>query len=131
MSNDLRDTDRNYPGSGSDSGPELSDDRLYRALASTQRRRLLYLLLDERECPVETLATLLTGWVARDAGETKTAGDRKRIRLTLEHVHLPLLAETGLVSYDRQNGSVAIGSVSPAVEDLISQSVESERPPPP
>lgn len=49
-----------------------SDDRFYRALASRERRRLLYVLLHGEERSVEETATVLLGW---DVTESEGVGD--------------------------------------------------------
>lgn len=106
-------------------GDPWSDDRVYRALASTQRRRMLSFLLEEGESTVEEIATMLTGWEATVRGTMRTGDDHRRIVIGLVHVHLPILAEAGLVTHDRQSGTVRIGSLDPSVEDLVRRSVES------
>lgn len=107
---------------------QSSDDRLYRALTSARRRRLLYLLFDEDEYTIETIATLLTGWEATETGTIQTADDRKRVLITLKHVHIPLLVEAELVAYDRQRETLRIESFPALVEDLVRQSIESRSP---
>lgn len=117
---------RSEEGSAPDRAPSLSDDRLYRALAATERRRLLYLLLDEGERRVEELATVLTGWDATETGTMGTADDRERTLVELRHVHLPLLADVGLVEYDRQLITVDAESVDPLLEELLERSLDPE-----
>jgi DNA-binding transcriptional ArsR family regulator len=114
--------------SGRNSTPRLSDDRLYRALASTQRRRLLCFLLDNDEATVDELATVLTGWNAADRGTMGTKEEHKNLSMALEHVHLPLLADVGMVSYDRQNHTASVESLLPEVRDLIRRSIDREQP---
>lgn len=58
----------------------------------------------------------------------KTADDRKRVLITLKHVHIPLLIEAELVVYDRQGETLRIESLPTLVEDLVRQSVESRSP---
>jgi DNA-binding transcriptional ArsR family regulator len=111
--------------------PALSDDRLYRALAARPRRRLLYLLLERGERSVEELATLLTGWEATETGTMGAVADRDRIRTTLDHIHLPLLTDVGLVVYDRQRGTVEAEPVDPFLEELIERGVDAESQPQP
>jgi DNA-binding transcriptional ArsR family regulator len=113
--------------SGSGNAPRLSDDRLYRALASTQRRRLLCFLLETGETTVDELATVLTGWTAAEQGTMGTTEDREQLHMALRHIHLPLLADVGLVAYDRQHGTVDIEPLVPAVSELIRESVDREQ----
>lgn len=112
---------------GSDSPPRLSDDQFYRALCSTQRRRLLYYLLDEEASSVGTIATVLTGWDTTETGAVMAPEDRRRHLIALKHNHLPRLAEADLIAYDPQNETVSIESLDPFVREIIRRSVESER----
>jgi hypothetical protein len=116
--------------SGSASVPRLSDDRFYRALASTQRRRLLWYLLTGEEITVENAATVLSGWEAADTGRMQTPDDRTQVLLELVHSDLPLLAEADLIAYDSESGLLQIEPLDPAVEQLLVESVESEPPDP-
>ena len=109
--------------------PRLSDDQFYLALASTQRRRLLYVLLDEKESTVGELATVLAGWEATETGTMGKVDDRDRLVIELKHVHLPRLVDAGVVTHDPQRDTVRIESLDPLIEDLLSRSVESDRPP--
>ncbi|WP_336025420.1 DUF7344 domain-containing protein [Halobellus salinisoli] len=114
-----------------DSLAQLSDDRLYQALASETRRRLLFFLLDEKESTVETVATVLAGWDADETGSMSTASDRERILIELSHNHLPRLEAAGLVSHDRGEGEIRVESIDPLLAALISKSVDSEQSPEP
>lgn len=126
MRDSTRDTrDR---GDGDVKTPRLSDDDLYRALGSTRRRRVLYILLVEEESTVGKLATILAGWETTEAGGMASLADREQIHLALEHVHLPLLEGSGLIVHDRENDTVRLEPLDDAVIDLICQSVETERP---
>lgn len=107
--------------------PRLADSEFYRALASTRRRRLLYTLLDRGECSVSEAATVLTGWDLADSGGMASPDDRRQVMLSLQHVHLPVLTEAGLVTFDREADVVALEPLEPPVSDLIRRSVESAR----
>ena len=115
------------PEPGGETTPRLCRNEFYRALGSERRRRLLYLLLDGDERAVGELATVLTGWTATDTGTMGTPAEREEILIGLEHSHLPLLADAGLVSYDRQRGTVELESLAPTVTDLIEQSIAAEQ----
>jgi DNA-binding transcriptional ArsR family regulator len=106
--------------------PELSDDRLYRALSSKRRRRLLYVLLVEESSSMERIATVLVRWTVSGKEEMVRPEERERILTELDHIHLPVLEEAGMVSYDREDGTVRIAPLDVAVTDLIAKSVETE-----
>lgn len=107
--------------------PRLAEDRFYRALASSHRRRLLYFLLENEASTIDELASVLSGWEITPTGTMQTPKDRAKIRLQLSHNHLPRLAETGLIAYDPDSGTVQLESLHPRVTDIIRQSVEAEQ----
>lgn len=114
---------------GRDASPTF-DSKFYRALGSRERRRLLHLLLDEAERPVEELATLLVGW---DAAASETVGgpeDRRVVLIRLLHVHIPMLEDAGLVCYDEERGTVRTGSLDPVAIEYVRQGVDAEEAPP-
>ena len=106
--------------------PKLGEDEFYRALASLQRRRLLYYLLETPESTVDELATVLTGWEATSTGKIHTQADRSEHQIQLVHSHLPLLADVGLIDYAPATGSVRLEPLHHRVEEIIRQSVAVE-----
>lgn len=105
----------------------FADDELYRALSSRRRRRILAFLLDERECSLDELATVLAGWASTDTGGVSTPDDRGQILLDLHHTQLPMLAASDLVVYDREQGTVTAEDLEPDIRELIRRSVEADR----
>ena len=123
-------TDRSAVGdrdAETDSGVDLDENRLYRALASTRRRRVLYVLLVEEKSSIDKLATVLTGWDSTETGRMATPEDRQQVLVTLQHRHLPRLDEAGLVTFDYEDGTVELGELSQPVVELITRSVEAEQ----
>ncbi|WP_440989653.1 DUF7344 domain-containing protein [Haloarchaeobius baliensis] len=108
---------------GATTAAGLTDDQLYRALAATDRRRVLYSLLTTGPASPDQLATLLAGWQATDSGRLVTAADRDRRLTELVHVHLPLLEDAGLVDRDEVADTVEIGALDPAVANIVRESV--------
>lgn len=94
------------PPSSSACSSGLSESERHR-LASAERRRIALGLLEEADLPIalEELATAITDRETEldtpDA-ETSTpdAGDVERVAISLHHVHLPLMADLGVVDYD-------------------------------
>jgi len=106
--------------------PRLAEDQFYRALASRRRRRVLYYLLETTDSTVEELATVLSGWEAATTETMQTPTDRSAIHLDLVHSHLPRLADSGLVTYEPNAGTVQLDPIDPQVAQIIRQSVEAE-----
>lgn len=104
----------------------LADDQLYRGLAATERRRVLYALLTDGPATVDELATLLAGWEATTSQRMLTPEDRDRLVTELVHVHLPLLETVGLIVRKEASDTVAAAALTPAVEELILESVRPE-----
>lgn len=108
------------------SAPGLADDRLYRALASRRRRRILYFLLDRRDCSVEEIVTVLAGWRVAETGRMSSPADRQTISVGVRHTDLPLLVDVGLVTRDADDDTVRINPLDAPVVDLILESIEIE-----
>ncbi|MFW5934844.1 MAG: DUF7344 domain-containing protein [Halolamina sp.] len=104
--------------------------QFYRAMASRERRRLLYVLLDRDERTVEEVATVLLGWDVTGSGAAGDPDDRNLVLLRLVHIHLPLLNDVGLVAYDEDRGTVELESLDEATCEYIERGVEAEPDPP-
>lgn len=84
-------------------------DELFGLLAN-ERRQALISVLATRDGPVDVdeltraIAALETSTDATDVDEA----DLRRVRLTLHHVHLPKMADRGVISYDRNRRMVAL-----------------------
>jgi len=81
----------------------LSTDLLFELLADQQRRHILYCLTDQPD-GVADFADLVDAVVAHEP-ETDT-DTRETIRTGLHHVHLPKLAEAGVIDYDTRSETV-------------------------
>ncbi|SFR62707.1 DNA-binding transcriptional regulator, ArsR family [Halogeometricum rufum] len=95
-----------------------SADDLFSVLSHEERRRLLWFLLERPETTVEELADVLVGWRLRDddfVGE----GERRSVLVSLHHHHLPMLAKSGLVTYDADSGSVEFSPPPAPIQVLI------------
>lgn len=91
---------------GDDEGREW--DRLFRTLTAPRRWAVVSILAGRRApVSVSDLATLLA---AREAGvsplDVPRAG-RRPVAISLRHVHLPMLADVGLIEYDEASNAVA------------------------
>lgn len=110
---DAGDTDGTPGDAPADAEPadRPSVDRVFEALAHRRRRYLLYHLLRRGgTIAVDELAGLVarTETPATDAvSPDETVRDRTAA--ALHHSHLPKLAATNLVSYDRANAAVSPG----------------------
>jgi len=98
-----------------------SVDSLFDALSDRRRRAVVRYLIDrtDRTARVETLDAELCHEASADPGSFEA---------TLRHVHLPRLADVGVVTYDEADGTVRYRE-RPAVESLLETAAPAERPP--
>ena len=81
-------------------------DAVFSAFAH-ERRRVILRTLSRGEPNAVDLDTLVAAVCERAGSPNETAeDDRRRVRVTLRHVHLPKLADSGLVEYDAEAGRV-------------------------
>lgn len=82
------------------------EDAAYQMLSDARRREVLCRLLDEVSVDVSTLLA--------DGGETQ--GDD---RISLHHRHLPMLTDSGYVTWDTSSGTVTRGPRFDVVRPLV------------
>lgn len=105
-------------GSGRD-GPrreQLTTDEAHRLLTSSRRRLLLSYLSTGPNGPVP-VDELIDVVAKRECPDPGPATHRERILIDLHHVHLPRLADAGVLDYDpvaetvRYDGSAKLQSI--------------------
>jgi len=99
---------------GDSSFPPPND--LFKALASSKRRRLLSVLPAESAMTLDELTDVLVGWqttVDGPAGPDEWA----KVKIELVHAHIPLLVDTGLITRDDEE--VMRASYPEPVEELV------------
>lgn len=100
-----------FDGTGRDAAERRCDRRL-EALAAPGRRAVLAILAERDECAsVRTLAERLASCGADGGDVGEAAVDAAAVDLV--HVHLPALADAGIVDYDPRHGTVAALADSP------------------
>lgn len=98
----------------------LSD--LFWALSHPYRRVILYYLREHETATLDTLTECVTGWAESAPGATAGArpADDERVRVQLHHAHLPMLADTGFLTYDADTGEVTRRDLLPPTESVLS-----------
>lgn len=102
------------------SEPRIAVEQIHRLLASARRRHVLSHLSSSpgADVPVDDVVTAV---VEREDPDPGPLTHRDRVETDLHHVHLPKLAESGVVSYDPGAGTVRYESLE-AVEVLLAVS---------
>jgi hypothetical protein len=108
---------------------------MHTVLADSNRRSVLRQLMTRGS--ELSVADLVDGIVCRDRFlDDAHVTDRRRCAIALRHVHLPMLAETGLVDWDREAETVSLTPLltqltvtTPAVAGLIDMEVTQQRAP--
>lgn len=83
-------------------------DETFDLLTHPHRRYTLYFLTRESErVEIETLATAIDKW---DGGHTGTdrPTDRNDVEIALHHMHLPKLADAGIITFDANTGCIEL-----------------------
>jgi hypothetical protein len=94
---------------------EIDETDRYELLADDERRAALAALRG-RSDPVD-LDELTAAVAGRETGDVETDdATRKRVRISLHHVHLPKLSEAGVCTYDREE--TVVSADSDAVDSL-------------
>jgi len=83
---------------------ELSTDTVLHLLADERRRSVLNHLMENGEKAVE-IEDLV-------AATTDTEESSEQVSIELHHVHLPRLAEEGIIDFDARSGSVRYRPIS-------------------
>ena len=73
---------------------------------------------------LETLSETETVTVEGLAAELAENGRRKRVRITLHHVHLPKLAAAGLIDFDAETGELDVTDALPGVAASLDRLAE-------
>ncbi|MFC7079855.1 DUF7504 family protein [Halorussus caseinilyticus] len=85
------------------------------AIADPRRRYVLAGVPDSESVAVADLAATVAG---------RSSLDRKQVESSLRHVHLPKLADFGMVAYDRERGRVERGDHFERVEPYLRKAME-------
>lgn len=106
-----------------DPGEEtLSQDTVFDILSNARRRYVLY-YLRQHTGPVQltALAEHVAAWENETDVESLNEQERKRVYVSLYQTHVPKLADTGLVRYDKEAGTVALADEAEKMGDYLSQ----------
>lgn len=104
-----------FTGGSSDVEYPPPDD-LFKALASSKRRRLLAALPAESAMTLDELTDILVGWESTTDGPAGP-DEWAKVKIELVHAHLPLLVDVGLVTYEDEE--IARAACPEPVEELV------------
>lgn len=100
----------------------LSQDTVFDILSNSRRRYVLYYLRQQSEpVQVTTLAENVAAWENETDIESLEEQERKRVYVSLYQTHIPKLADTGLVEYDKDAGTVALADEASSMDEYLSQ----------
>lgn len=107
----------------------LSEETVFDALSSPRRRYLLYYLRRVGgNADIDEIARQVAAWENGVAIEDVERQQRKRVYVSLYQTHVPKLAAAGVIEYDADAGTVALGRRAAAVDAHLAGGREPERP---
>jgi hypothetical protein len=100
----------------------LSQDTVFDILSNPRRRYVLYYLrMEEGPVQLTSLAEHVAAWENDTDVESLDDQQRKRVYVSLYQTHVPKLADSGIVEYDKDQGSVALAEDAGAIDTYLSQ----------
>lgn len=95
-------------------------DSLFQCLVKRRHRIILsYLLtIEDRSVTIDELVDAVIEAESYSSSPSSST-DPESVAITLDHVHLPLLADTGLIEYDRERGTVTTTTQTPDIEPYL------------
>ena len=100
-------------------GGGITLDTVFDCLRHPRRRFVLYYL---RECEVVTMDELAEQIAAQETDtppEEVDADQRKPIETNLVHVHLPKLADTLIIEYDRRSNTIRHTELPQVLDEIL------------
>jgi hypothetical protein len=108
--------------------PDVTDsfDSVFDVLSVARRRYLLYHLfrMEGDVAELDDAVDAVRQYGAAGPDETERP-DRETVRIDLHHVHLPKLAEAGVLDFDRRQGTIRMRG-SPLLEELVEHAYHKE-----
>ncbi|AEN06095.1 hypothetical protein Halar_2440 [halophilic archaeon DL31] len=100
-------------------GNQLAPETVLPMLADDRRRAIVRTLKaeDESSISLEKLVDQITNYGEADGLSGSEDEYRQRVRIELYHTHLPKLAASGLIQYDRERGQIAF------LEDMLTEEI--------
>lgn len=85
----------------------MSRDQVFDVLSNRRRRHALHYLKQRGErTPIGELAENVAAWENDTSVAGVTSSERKRVYISLLQLHLPRMADAGLVDFDKSRGVV-------------------------
>lgn len=95
-------------------------DTVYVILADADRRTVLQYLLTRRDrVPVSRVAAEIAALDCGRSSDAVTAAQQHEAFLELQHVHLPMLSESGVVEWDRDEDDIAVTPILELLSDAL------------
>lgn len=93
-------------------------DALIRALAAEPRRMVYTYLAEHDAAAITELTDVVVGW-SRARGRTADACNWDDTCTALHHRHLPVLDDAGVITYDADQQTATLASLSPATTEVL------------
>lgn len=97
---------------------DMNSDALFDVMASTRRRFVIsHLQTRSRPAAVADVATVLTNWESDVANEHIPKEEVISRYISLHHVHIPKMAEVGIIEWNHERNTVSLTEGSDGILD--------------
>ena len=112
---------------GDGDGDALSPDVIFDVLMNARRRYVLHFLGQQSPIRLGELAELVAAAERGTTVDQLGSKERKSVYTSLYQSHLPKLAETGVIKYDRNRGTISLADRAAELEEYLDPHRGAER----
>lgn len=103
--------------------------RIFEALSHPTRRCILYHLREQGQAELDELASVVVAWTENIPAEEVSPDSRKRVKVDLQHRHLPNLADNDIIEYDPRSTTARYDHPPNVLGDILDLATTIEDPP--
>ena len=106
---------------------EVALDATLDVLADPTRRWLLDQFQEASQLSVDQIVVELIDGNETQSDDSTTAIERGRVEISLRHVHLPKMADAGVIDWNREAGTIDANGSTQATYELLAASSRAAR----
>lgn len=100
---------------------DVGVDESFSLISGSRRRFTLYYLLSNEHVNIESASLQIAAWEQDETIASVSEKARESVEVSLHHIHLPKLVESGIIEYDSRGGDIVRGNRFSEIRSTIEQ----------